>query len=308
MAGVLNNDFIIKISTFAKWLSSQEYDFSFNNREIAFGIIIFIFLIWILQKKNIRIELIKLLHCLINKYFIRIYFEILIYSCFMVVVLYKMGLWSFNYTKDVLLWILFSALYLSFKVADTKDDKKIFRNIMKDTVGFAVFVEFLLNVYTFSIIAEVLLIVFISIVSMMIAYTEVFSSKDPGGRVNKLMYGINVYIGLNILLFLTSRILTQSEDLININTLKSFILPIILTVMFIPYLNYLLLWTTYKNVPVPIWLSKSKHKQLLLYFKFRMYLKCKLSRKKVADLIKTKKYLILNIKNKKDVDDILSAI
>lgn len=232
------------------------------------------------------------------------YFEIFLYSLILASILYGIGFWNFSYTKDTLLWMLFTSLYLSFKVADDKDNNKLFLNILRNTISVTVFIEFLLNIYTFSIIVEIVVIVIVIFLSMMISFTEVIPDKDKNGQVSKLMKGINTYIGLNIFIFLILEVLNNLDSLLTLDTLKSFILPIIFTVMFIPYLYYLLIRVSYEQLNVSIRLNKATNRKIKLYFRVKMYLKCRFSRKKIVDLKRTKNHLIRNMKTKEDVDNI----
>jgi hypothetical protein len=296
--------FVGEFLSFTKWISSQDYDFSFNNREIALGVIFLVSVSVMFLKRDIRKSIINLFGSLFNKHFNRVYFEIFLYSLIMVSILYGIGFWNFSYTKDTLLWMLFTSLYLSIKVADDKDNNKLFLNILRNTISVTVFIEFLLNIYTFSIIVEIVVIVIVIFLSMMISFTEVFPDKDKNGQVSKLMKGINTYIGLNIFIFLILEVLNNLDSLLTLDTLKSFILPIIFTVMFIPYLYYLLIRVSYEQLNVSIRLNKATNRKIKLYFRVKMYLKCRFSRKKIVDLKRTKNHLIRNMKTKEDVDNI----
>lgn len=301
---VFNYRFVDEFLSFTKWISSQDYDFSFNNREIALGIIFLVSIFAMFLKRDIRKSIINLFGILFNKHFNRVYFEIFLYSLIMVSILYKIGFWNFSFTKDTLIWMLFTSLYLSFKVADDKDNNKLFLNILRNTISVTVFIEFLLNIYTFSIILEIVVVVIVIFLSMMISFTEVFPDKDKNGQVNKLMKGINIYVGLNIIIFLIFEVLNNLDSLLTLDTLKSFVLPIIFTVMFIPYLYYLLIRVSYDQLKVSIRLNKVSNRKIKSYFTVQMYLKCRFSRKKIVTLMRAKNHLIRNMKTKEDVDSI----
>lgn len=260
------------------------------------------------MKEDIRKLLINLLYDLFNKHFIRVYIEMFLYSLLMVWILYKLSLWKFNYTKDTLLWILFSALYLSFKVADDKGNRKLFVNIIKDAINVTMVIEFLLNIYTFPIIIEVLVIVIIILLGLMIAFIEIHPDKDKYSQVHRLMTGINMYMGLNIIIFLIFEVLKSFKNLITLDNFQSFVLPIILTIMFIPYLFYLLMRISYDQLSIPIKLNKVSSEWIIFYFKVMVYKYCKFDRKKIVDLKRTKNHLIINMKTKEDVDNIFMMV
>jgi len=293
-------------SAFIKWIYHQEYDFSFNNREIAFGIIILISGFWMIINKGVRKSLFGVLKALFNRHFNRVYIEIFIYTILMVVILYRLGFWEFIYMKATLVWVFLSALYLSFTVADSaiKNSSNIFITSFKQTVSVSVIVVFLLNIFTFPIIIEVILISFLILLAMMIAFTESYPDKDKNGQVNKLLNGINIFIGLNILAYLLIKVISNWGDLFTLDIFKAFFLPIMFTFMFIPYLYYLIIRLSYEQINVFIRLNKKVDKRTFLYYKFRLYLHCKLNRNKIIELKKHKSHLIRNIETKSDIDNI----
>lgn len=289
-----------------EWMSSQQYDFSFNNREIAIGIIILVLIIFMFLYKKTRKSLFIVLVSLFNKHFIRVYIEILLYTFIMVSVLYKCGYWKFIYTKDTLLWIFVSALYLSYKVADNKDDEKLFYNLLKNSIGVALVLDFLLNIYTFPIIIELVVIIILIFLTMMIAFAENSPNKNKYNQVHKLLIGINTYIGINILIYLIFEVINNLDSLLTLETLKEFMLPIIFTVMFIPYLFYLLIRLSYEKINIPIKLNTEVNAWVKLYFRIKMYFHCKFNRKKINDLKRFKNHMIINMKTKEDVDNIFT--
>lgn len=296
--------YIDKIIIFITWIFSQEYDFSFNNSEIALGIILIVVLLLMLISKNTRKALIDILSCLCNKHFLILYLEILIYGFLMVFILYKLEFWEFIYTKDTLLWILFTATWLSFTTANNRYEKNVFINILKDTFAITIFIEFLLNLYTFPIIIEIIIIVGSVFLTIIMVYIERSSDKNKSDGAYKLITGINSYFGLNIGIYLIIKVFINFNNLLTLETLKSFILPVLLTIMFIPYLYYLLIKISYDELTMFIKLNKKASKRIIFYFKIKMYIKCKFNKKKISHLRKERKHLIVNMETMKDVNNI----
>lgn len=283
---------------------SQEYNFSLNNREKALVIIIFISLVLLGKNKKVRKSLFDVIKVMCNKHFIKIYIEIFLYSIIMVLILYKLKYWEFIYVKDTLLWIFFSAIYLSYKVADSNGEIKVFKDIFKETFGIFVIIDFLLNTYTFSLIVEVILLVVLLFLGLMIGFIEVSPDTDGYDQVHKLFTWIDIYIGINILLYIVIKVLGNMKSLLTTSTLKSFLLPIILTLIFLPYLFYLRTRLSYERLKIFIKMNKISSKKTIWYFKIKMYLNCRFDEEKIANLERNKRHLIMNMKTKKDVDNI----
>jgi heme/copper-type cytochrome/quinol oxidase subunit 2 len=166
-----------------------------------------------------------------------------------------------------LLWVLFSALYLSFNTADNKGRDKLFLSILRNSFSITFLVEFLANIYTFSLIIELIVITLIIFLSMLIAFTETTADKEKYVQVNKLLNGINTYIGLNILLFLLIEVIKNWGSLLTVDSLKSFMLPIIFTIMFIPYLFYLIIRISYDDINIYLNLNNKASRFVKMYFK-----------------------------------------
>jgi hypothetical protein len=255
---------------------------------------------WVLSQTEIRSSLTGLIKALFNKYFNRVYVEILIYTLFVIHMLYRFGLWKFIYMKDTIIWIVLSATYLSFKVADNTNPK-LLSEIMKDTFSIVVLFEFLLNIYTFSLIIELFVISLLFFIGIMIAFTEVFPEKDKGGKVKRLFNILQMYIGFNIIVFLVREIIVNPNKLFQFEQLRAFILPIVLTISFIPYLIYLITWTTYDLIEFELKQNKELTFFQRQYFRIRIRLHCKLNRETIKQYKVDKNHLIRNMKTWKDI-------
>lgn len=285
------------------WIINQKYDFSFNNRELALIILFIIFITWALSQKKIRNSIVGLVKALFNNYFNRIYIEIIIYSIFIIHLLYNLNLWDFIYMKDTIIWVIFSATYLSFRVAD-HSDTKTYRGVLIDTFSVTIIFEFLYNVYTFSLIVEIIIIAFLIFIGIMIAFTEVFPDKDDKGGVNKFFNWVQTYIGISILIFLVKEVIMNYQKLFLVEQLKAFMLPIILTIVFIPYLVYLVAWTTYDLVEVELRQNSNLNFLQRLYFRIRIRVHCKMNKDNIIQFKVNKKHLIRNVGTWREIESI----
>lgn len=147
---------LVNLQRFFYWIGSQNYDFSLNNRELAFVIIFTAVSIWIIYDKKPRKSFMDLIKSLLNKNFNRVYIEVLLYTIIICMILYKLNYWEFEFTKDTMIWIVFSSIYLCFKVADSKGNKIVFKEILRGTFSLLLVMESILNIYTFGLIAEII--------------------------------------------------------------------------------------------------------------------------------------------------------
>lgn len=292
------------IFNFTDWLSVQEYDFSLNSREKAIIILFCLFIIWSMTKKGIRKASLNVVKTLLNKHFVRVYIEIMLYEVIVCYLLYKIGFWSFLYTKDTILWVLFSALYLSYRSVNKKNDDKVFIKIIKDSLTITVFFEFLQNIYTFPIVVELILIAILIIIGLLIGSPESQVNNKNDKILNKYLNGITIFIIVNIWIFVIIEIVKNYENILTLETLKSFFLPIIYTLTLIPYLYYLILYVAYDEINLRLKLNKKSTFWMKLYFRITLVLKTGISRTKVLKISNHKKRDIFLMKNRDDIKKI----
>ena len=288
------------------WILQQEYDFSLNNREKAFLIIIISVIIFAMIKKKIRKAFIRVLVTLFDKNFVRIYIEILIYTGIICYLLYKINLWKFTLTKDTFIWIIFSALILSYKSVEQKENEKILLELFKSSLTVAIVYEFLLNIYTFNLFLELFFIILIIFISMLIAVIDIYKEKEKYAVTQKLLNRINIFIGLTIFLHLLIEAIKNYKILLSYEILLSFILPIILTFTFLPYLGYLVIYVTYQDIFVRLKLNKKASRLLKYYFKIQLLLSCSLNRMKLQNILNNKPLEIMNMTTRKEVLEIIN--
>ena len=225
----------------------------------------------------------------------------------MVYVLYKIKYWEFSHTKDTLLWIFFTAFWLSFQTIDNRYQDKYLTTLLKSTFEVTLIVEFLVNTYTFSVITEIILIIILSFVNLMITYIKSTTNVYDNDLLYKLLNIINVFIGLIIGIFTLKKLWINSTDVLNTDTLKTFFLPIVFTIIYLPFFYFLLIQVLYEELFVLTKLNKKTSKKIIVYFKIKAFMSCKFDRNKILSLKNEKKHLIINMSTEDDIVAIFSS-
>lgn len=242
-----------------------------------------------------------------NKHIIKLFLEIWVYGILVVYILYKIEYWEFIHTKDTVLWILFTAFWLSFQTINNRYKDNYLTILLKSTFEVTIVIEFLVNTYTFSIITEIILIAFLSVINLITAYTSNTTDDYENDVVYRLLNNTNIFIGLIIGFFTLRKLLSNSADILTINTLKDFLLPIILTVMYIPFLYFLLFQILYEELFVLTKLNRKASKKIIILFKIKTYFTCRFNKEKIYYLKEEKRHLIRNMETKEDVAAIFNS-
>ena len=142
-----------------------------------------------------------------------------------------------------------------------------------------------------------------------VVVTQVFAQdKTEHKPVEKLLNGIISLFGLVILVYTIYRIFQEFGEFANLQTLKSFLLPIILTILYIPFLYFVALWSLYENIILSLSrrLKKKKHKKYLKkYLKKKLFSHFLFNRKKLETFHKEMRFE--PIMNKKDIKRIFKV-
>lgn len=172
------------------------------------------------------------------------FFLFLVYVAIVVFGLFKLGFWEWSLLKDTIFWTFGFAIVLVFR-SNTIKRISDFKPILKDAVKWTIIVEFLVAFYTFSLTTELIILPILVFIGMLQAYSD---TDEKYSQVSKILKNTLSIVGLGILGYVAYKTFYQGGELITIGNVKSLILPIILTALFIPFVYLLSLLMIYENL------------------------------------------------------------
>jgi hypothetical protein len=221
----------------------KEFLDSFSNREIS---IVFWTMLIVLTLICLNLSgLINLVKAFFAKKLFLIYFLMFLQLGSIIYFLNFFGLWETSLYKDFIFWLISSAfvMLLSFdKLKSTKD----FKNILLKLITINVVLEFVANNYNFSLLKELLLIPFVSFVSILLVVAQ--QKMEENEKVIKFFNLILTYIGFGIIVYVIYRLIISPYELLSIINLKSFLLTPIFTILFIPFVFLLVIYSKYEHI------------------------------------------------------------
>ncbi len=213
---------------------------SISTREtsiIFWSIIIFSILIFIARK-----QLSNLLKVFFSSKIIIALIGFVIYYIVVIYILSVFKLWDIKLLKDTFIWF-FTAGVIVFFNSNKINNTNYFIQILKDNFKVIIFLEFVLNFYTFSLVTELILIPIITSITILYEYSKHTMLKNPEHiKANKLFKSLLSLFGFIILVSTTYKIINDYRNLITMDNLKSIYLPIILTILSIPFYYLLALY------------------------------------------------------------------
>ncbi len=277
----------------------------FSTREIASAIYILLLIIWLSTRKNGIKSLLGVLGAVCKPIII---FPILFLFAFAAIVVYGLQFfpfWNWILLKDVILWVLFVATPIFFKAGTRKLDTYPFTQMILDNFLASAILEFFISSFTFSLCAEFVTIPVFTFITILKDYNR----DNPKHKKHQKVYdGFAIFAGL-ILLFFTAKIaidVIASEGIIP--TLISFCIPVMFSVAFLPVIYSLALWAQYHDLFVRMYIRNHLSKKGLFPKKFRVFLACGFSYKKLLSFRTAYTNYITSIRSANDDDTFLSFV
>ncbi len=217
-----------------------------SNREIA-SLFWFLTLMVFAIYKNPRVieSLRSLCKILFSKKPLILFGFIAIYTAMLTLLLHFLGYWELSLLKGTILWIGSVGIVALFKVCDYKANSNFFKKLILSNIALIVVVQFICGEYTFPLWGEFLIVPFIAFLAML---GVVARNQKDNQVVSKAANFLLVVMGFLILINAVRGAYDDSENLIGMANLKSFTLPIIYSLAFMPLIYLFALYVTYENL------------------------------------------------------------
>lgn len=238
---------------------------------IIWVVLFFAFVLWNREcRKGIR-DVIKL-------FFdpkLRILWEIiLLYVLIITVIFFYSPLWKNIYIKDITIWFLCSGFIICMNSVSNEADEKYIKNVLKDNLKLTIFLEFIMSTFTFNIWIELAIIPIITIITVMNVMAE---RKEEYRTVHKLSDYVLAVAGFWILYETIKIGVNEYKELNALNTLVSFMIPIVYLILIIPLEYALELYSKYESLFVRMTFKEEKNKKVKRRHRISIIRACKLS-------------------------------
>lgn len=214
----------------------------FNNREIALLFWIALIVLAVLLSK-LRKSLVPILKILTGKMFLTIFSLIGAYLYGIILLLKNLEVWQTSNLKDVLFWLFSVGLVLVFKINDAKSNA-YFKGIFLSAIKWTILLEFIVNLYSFSLFKEIIILPILVFLVMTQAVVEMVEKHKV---VSTFLQNVIAIAGLTIFSYSLYKTFVSFDDVLTFQNLVSFLLPSTITVLFIPFVYFLALYSTYES-------------------------------------------------------------
>lgn len=246
-----------------------------------------IFMLYVLCHREIRKSLWNVIVIFFGKK-LRILWEIiLLYVLMITIVFCYLPIWENIYIKDIIIWFLFSGLIYCMNAVSSEADETYIKKILKENLKFTMILEFFMSTFTFNIWIELAIIPVITIITVMNVIAE---RKEEYKSVHKLLDSVLAIAGFWIFYETIKIEINEYKQLNIINTLVSFMIPIVYLILIIP-LEYLLeLYSKYEVLFLRMTFKEEKDKRIRLHHRIAVLRECNFSVRKI--LLFQREYMI----------------
>lgn len=269
-----------------------------NTRELAS-------LIWILGfvivssliNKEFRLLPVGILKFLSDIKFLTLFLAMAVYTSSVVFSLHYFGFWELEQIPGTLIWFVFALVRTGQYIKDPYG-----LNLVQDFALYHlrlfVVVQFILNVYTFSLPAELLITPFIVVVMIV---------QELGReKIRKIVEWLRATIGLVLLGNVGYRLFIDYRSFFQLETGRNFITPALLSLILLPLVYSVALYASYEKIfsLIKIGTSESR-KEVRKYAKRQFLIRCQFNLRQAQHYAYKKEGDLMKIYDKEDVDNLL---
>lgn len=228
-------------------------DHIFNNREIASAIWLLLsfllLVIWAISNSGLRVKFRNLFRAFLKWGILVPLMAMIVYIALMVWGLSAIGFWDVSAIKVTVLWVLGSALIMLFRATRVQEGEGFFKEAILNNLKLIVLLEFISNAYTFSLWIELLLVPLVAFIVVPKAYTKIKVKADSSYRLVDKWLGYALALGGLVLLGIAIyRATYDIEGFITIHNLRDFLLPVVLSILYLPFSYAWALFLAYDNL------------------------------------------------------------
>lgn len=251
----------------------------FSTREVVSGIYFSLIIMWVLLNRKTRKSAIQLVRTACTRKLVIPFLGMIIYAGVLVYGFSLIPVWKWEYLKDVVTWVLFAGIPLCFNAVSQKDEEHYFRNIVTDNFKYTALSEFFLGIFTFPFFAELILQPILFFLFMMQSFLE---GNEKDRKAKNMIDGVITIVGILILVFSIRQAVDTYRQLGAIDILVSFLIPIILSAVYVPVAYFFAIYAKYEVLFIRMGFKLPQNKKVALKRRLKVIYSCKLSYRKIC--------------------------
>lgn len=249
-----------------------------SSRECATIIWGVILIIYVITKKETRNSSYNVIKIFFGKKLRILWIIYFLYVVGITIIFSKLSLWKHVYLKDVIIWTLFSGLINYMNAVSREADENYIIKIIKEKFKLIIIFEFIMSTFTFNIIVELLIIPIFTLISILSFVSERDAKYKNVYKLTNFVFGILEFV----FLYKTIEVgVNEYQQLNAIDTLISFLIPIIYLVLTLPLIYIISLYSKYELLFLRMSFKEGNDKKVNKKRRFDVLRICNISVRKV---------------------------
>lgn len=215
-----------------------------NNREIAVILWGLLFFLWALKADGMRTSLLNLARVTFRRQLLVIFAGALGYLAMVCLPIVRFGYLDAVAQKQFIAWSLTVGAALLLNTPFTGNPIRFFRTAALHGLTLTALLEFVMNLHSFSLIAELILV---PVLTVLVGVRTLATSKEEHSEVLRLTEWMLAIVGL-WLISATALGIASNEGVTVPQVLREWLLPLYLTISFLPFIYVLALYGAYETV------------------------------------------------------------
>lgn len=278
---------------------------SFNGREQALVAWILIILGYCLINAKLR-PLIK--DILKSIFATKLFFAFATMGGYVVILIFLLknfGLWDFSLLKDSLFWFFGTGVILFMNASKVSGDSSQIKKMLLESFTLIVILEFIANLYSFNFFIEFTLVPILVIV---VGMNTLANMKEEHKIIRKPLSMILSAYGFFILFYSVRAALIDIESFLTLHNLMSFLIPLGLTLAFLPFVYMLALVMAYETLFVRLSIFIKDNPPLLASAKWRVAILCNVNLNKLNSFANSYVKQFTQVKTENDLNSLFDKV
>ncbi len=272
----------------------------FSSRELAAFIWFGVFLFIILLKRNIRATFKALVRSFFRLSILNACLVAGVYVFLITIGLQKLQLWDLSFLKETIFWFLGNALFILFRLPKTSKKDKFFTELLLQNFKLITVLEFIGQVHIFNLVTELIILPIITFLIALQAFAERESHSHSVKTAIDWIFGLSVVLVFYLSLY---DVVGNANEFFSLATLKGFLLPILLSLSFIPCAYFMALYMNYEVLFARFRILLGD-KNLVRYAKRRSVWRCNIQLERIKN-VGLRIGVLYNKSTKRDIKEII---
>ncbi len=226
-----------------------------NNREIAITLWLLVFSVYTLSASKmagVRTSFRSVISAFFAKQIIVVLGLMIVYMAVVIYWLSKADLWNIEQLKNTIFWCASVGFMSLFKLELIKKDKNFFKHSVINNLQLLAIIQFIVGVYTFPLLVEVILVPILVLIGGMLAISE---TDKKYHQVKTLLEYLLSFFGVILVGYALYMLIANFGEFGKEKNVYDFFVPPLLTLLYLPFILIMMTYSSYEQVFIRIQFS-----------------------------------------------------